>query len=435
MKIAGIIAEYNPFHTGHARHLNLTRQLTGADYIIVVMSGDFVQRGEPALFDKYERTRMALTGGADLVLELPVPFATGSAGDFAAGAVRLLDQLHCVDFLCFGSECGQIRCFQTAADELVRESPAFRTLLQEGQKKGLSYPMARSHALLQTTQADLTDLPEDFFTAPNNILGLEYCLALSRFHSSIAPVTMERKGDAYLESSWAPGSDKDALSFPSALALRCLLSRAHSESGRSSDFGQDGQLNLLKSAVLPQHLPLFAELLSKDACLFPADFSKELRYRLLTEPGGTFARYADVSRSLADKIKKGRTQFQDWNDLCSQLKSREITYSRVSRALCHILLSVTADQLQQARDNGYVSYARILGFQKAAAPLLSAVRKSSALPLLTKLADAVRSLSGSALEMLEKDILAAEIYEGVLADRQRRAMRPEISRGPVIITG
>ena len=167
MKIAGIIAEYNPFHNGHLYQIEQTRKITNADYIIVVLSGDFVQRGVPAIIDKYTRTQMALENGADLVLELPVVYSTGSAEFFAMGAVSLLDKLGCVDFLCFGSEWGQLKPLSLIASLLLEEPEAYRTHLQHYLKAGCSYPKARSLALqdaLSKEEPSGNALPMDFFS-------------------------------------------------------------------------------------------------------------------------------------------------------------------------------------------------------------------------------------------------------------------------------
>ena len=203
LKTTGIIVEYNPLHPGHIYHMEQTRKQTGADYLIAVMSGSFVQRGAPALLDKYTRTRMALLAGADVVIELPVCFATGSAGDFAAGAVSLLDKLGCVDGLCFGSESGDISLFEKTATLLQCESAAFSNALKNALKSGLSFPAARQQALLlcldMAKDMPSTACPDNNSTAeqtvallssPNNLLGLEYTLALLRRNSSIRPFTI-----------------------------------------------------------------------------------------------------------------------------------------------------------------------------------------------------------------------------------------------------
>lgn len=416
MKTAGIIVEYNPFHNGHQFHIEETRKITGADFVIAVMSGNFVQRGTCALLDKYIRTRMALTCGADLVLELPVFFATGSAGDFASGAVSLLDKLGIVDALCFGSECGNIDMLGDAAALLAKEPPQFSAALKAGLKQGFSFPNARAAALKTCLSGDMPNahnasapaLPEyqntadSFLLSPNNILGIEYCTALRRRNSAITPYTIQRKGAGYLEDTLCPVPEQEC--FASALSLRTAL-----RSGDSIPQLWDGI-----SPYIPSQLSsLWQQILSEKSFLFPEDFTRELRCRLILEAASGFEQYADVSRELSDKLKKSTLLFDDWDSICTLLKSKETTYSRISRSLCHILLSITKEEVSSARQNDYVPYARILGFRKEAVPLLSAIKPNSSVPLISKLADARRMLKPSALSMLQKDILAAHLYEAV----------------------
>lgn len=207
MKVVGIIAEYNPFHRGHEYQIRYVRETLGADYVIVAMSGDFVQRGAPALMEKYLRAEMALLGGADLVLELPIQVSTASAEGFAAGGVSLLDGLGCVDELCFGSECGDTEILMETARILVAEPPVYRDFLQKNLRDGMSFPLARSRALTSyVAKSAISDVssgdghfifPEQMdsiLSSPNNILGIEYCKALLRQNSSIRPHALLRKG-------------------------------------------------------------------------------------------------------------------------------------------------------------------------------------------------------------------------------------------------
>lgn len=402
MKTAGIIVEYNPLHKGHAYHIEKTRLSTGADYVIAVMSGSFVQRGVPALLDKYTRTRMALLCGADLVLELPVLFAAGSAGDFAAGSVSLLNALGIVDSLCFGSEAGQIDPFLQAAAVLTDEPELFSVRLQEGLRSGLSFPAARQKAF----HAVLPEVCGDFFASPNNLLGLEYTTALLRQKSAIRPCTIARRGAGYHDPvpSSFPEDGEDTLPAFSASGIRTALNTQT----------PDAFFRTLCRAVPPQTLPLWDSILSEKNYLFSDDLSSELRYRLLTAAPGELIRYADVTRELADKLEKNRFSGGGWEDFCASLKTREITYSRISRALCRILLSIPAEQLENARQNSHTSYARILGFRRSAAPLLSALKKNSSVPLISKPADASRILPPDAMRMFEKDVLASHLWENAL---------------------
>lgn len=410
MKTAGIIVEYNPFHNGHLYHLKRTRTLSGADFVIAVMSGDFVQRGEPALLDKYTRTQMALLCGADLVLELPAYFAIGSAGDFAAGAVSLLDKLGVVDTLCFGSECGSVEPLLQAACVLAEESPAFSAALQENLKQGLSFPHARTEALKQymaagnVSQQSALEEISNRLSSPNNILGLEYCLALQKRHSSIHPITISRKGAGYHDLTLTDACLNAGISLSSASAIRQALKNSPKEIWE-----------MLSPSIPAALAPLWEQILSDRSFLFANDLTRELRYRLLLENSNGFSHYADVTRELSDKIKNAGMNFSDWSSLCDTLKSKELTYSRISRALCHILLSVTKEALAYARQNDYVPYARILGFRQSAVPLLTSIKKNSSIPLLSKLADAKNILPEAALGMLKKDILASHLRESALS--------------------
>ena len=211
MKTVGIIAEYNPFHNGHAYHIRKAKELTHADYCVVVMSGDFVQRGAPAIMDKYLRAESALLNGADLVLELPVCYSISSAEHFARSSVALLDKLGVVDTLCFGSECGDIRVLTEFAQALTDESPVFKKTLDREIRIGHTYPQARNTAL-EISAPHLTSYI-NVLTSPNNILGIEYCKALLFWKSTIVPYTVKRAGSSYHDNSLDTG-------FCSALAIR-----------------------------------------------------------------------------------------------------------------------------------------------------------------------------------------------------------------------
>ena len=194
MKITGLITEYNPFHNGHLYHLQKAKELTDADAIIVVMSGDYVQRGEPAVMPKYLRTQAALEAGASVVLELPVCYATGSAEYFARGAIALLDSLGCVDAVCFGSECGDIEILENIAEVFLEEPERYRVALQEYLKEGKSFPVAREQAFLRywnETEENL-DKYEEVLKNPNNILGIEYIKAMKLKKSRMKACTIQR---------------------------------------------------------------------------------------------------------------------------------------------------------------------------------------------------------------------------------------------------
>ena len=219
MKVVGIIAEYNPFHKGHEYQIRYAREILGADYIVVAMSGDFVQRGAPALMEKHLRAEMALLGGADLILEMPVQTATASAEGFAAGGVSLLDGLGVVDELCFGSECGDTETLMNIAQILIKEPFEYRKLLQQNLRTGMSFPAARSSALIRYMREKATSVHNTFgvssehieliLSSPNNILGIEYCKALLRLNSRILPHALLRKGCGYHDTDFSLLSDEE----------------------------------------------------------------------------------------------------------------------------------------------------------------------------------------------------------------------------------
>lgn len=395
MKTIAIIAEFNPFHNGHHYLLHAAKATTGADYCLVVMSGNFVQRGAPAITPQHLRAQMALLNGADLVLELPVCYAVGSAEFFARGAVGLLNRLGVTDWLFFGSECGDINALAAAAAAVSNETAYHQSRLRQGLKQGLSFPAARQKAF---------DLPPELFNSPNNILGIEYCKALYQQHSGIIPLTVRRKGGGYhdvqLSSARIPediSSLNDGGHYSSASAIRCHLNAG----GSPAELGRH-----LPDNILP--------LLSGSGLIDEEDFSLLLHYKLLCGAADGFTEYLDVTGELSDKIKKQLYSFTSYRDFIGRLKSRDMTFTRLSRCLTHILLDVRRDDLAAYREE-HVFYARILGFRQDAGPLLHAIKQHASVPLLSKLADAPALLSPLGLMMFNQDLRAAHIYNAVYA--------------------
>lgn len=459
MKIAAIIAEYNPFHNGHNYHLERTRELTGADYIIAVLSGDFVQRGMPAVIDKYARAEMALGNGVDLALELPAVYAAGSAEFFAMGAVSLLDKLGCIDFLCFGSECGRVEPLSRMASLLLEEPEAYRIPLQRYLKAGHSFPKARSLALQDALsggppakeapsqnssskdaisrgpmpqkplpQEDTSIEPKDNSAAsPNNILGVEYIKALQRRRSAISPLTVQREGSPYhdmaLDGPQCPGPSGRPLFLSSASAIREHIS-AHGQ----------GDLENIKGHVPENVFRLLGARLGKTFPVNSQDFSTMLFYKLLLEKEKGFSHYQDMAPALSDKIRKNLNRYKDFEQFCGLLKSKDITYSRISRCLLHILLDMEEERLQEYTGQDFIFYARILGFRKSSAPLLAAIKANASIPLISKLADARFSLNAAGLSMLEKDIQASHIYSSAVSAKFGHPFANEYARPLVILS-
>lgn len=412
MKTTAIIAEYNPFHNGHQYQIEETRKQTHADFILVVMSGDFVQRGAPALCNKYLRAKMALLGGADVVLELPSIYALSSAEFFAEGAITLLEGLHAVDTLSFGSETGDLSPFETCASILNTHGDTIDALIKEGLKQGLSYPAARENAV-----SSLFSGFSSLFSTPNNILGLEYCKALRALKSSIRPFTLKREDDGY-HSPCPAGKDK---TYASASAIRDALKTSP---------------HRVKSYVPAQVYALMEENGLLISPLTEDAFSSLLHYKLLMERCRGFSEYLDCTPDLSDKIIKHISDFTGFTDFCRLLKSRELTYTRLSRILMHILLEIkTPDFFSPvfSQRQLFVPYARLLGFKKSASPLLKSIKKSSSVPLLSKPADARCILNEEAFAMLEQDVLCASVYEGAASRHTGKPPLNELRQSPVIL--
>ena len=407
--ITGIIAEYNPFHNGHAYQIEQARLLTGCDFLVVVMSGDYVQRGAPAVFDKYTRTRMALACGADLVLELPVACSCASAEFFASGAVSLLDGLGCVDFLCFGSESGNLQSLLEPARILAKESPVFQEALRRGLSLGLSFPAARKEAFRAcASNPDILDLP-------NNILGIEYLKALLQRESSIKPVTIKREGQGYHDTLLDSG-------FASASGIRRFLKQE--EAPLSA-------LPALKESLPDPVMEVLKDTLAHTLPVWEEDFSMLLRYELLRQSASDLTRYADISPDLGRRLKNCADKFSSFSEFVALVKTKDVTYTRITRALFHILLNLTGED---TRNSVAMPYARILGFRKDHSRILGLLKENSRIPIIPKAADYKTYLTPDLQPLFEKDLFAANLYETIAAAKQKRAFLHDLKRSPVILS-
>ena len=402
-RAAGIIAEYNPFHRGHSYHINQTRTLAGADYVVVVMSGDFVQRGEPAIVDKYLRTRMALAGGADLVIELPVAWATASAEDFAQAGTAVLDSLGVIDRLSFGTESTTIGQMLRIARILAWEPEPFRILLQERIRSGMSFPAAREQALIQYLEGDPdydADQIHKMLGKANNILGLEYMKALIRRSSPMEPLAVRRQGADYHET----GLDRD---YPSATGIRHFLEMGGLE--EKSDPAAALQ------ALTGLERGLAEELADRWRCSDRADWHRLmalLDYQIL---------YSDLTGvlgldpDLAGTIRRRHRPGMSFEELVGVLHARQRTDTALRRALLHLVLRVGDKRLDLSEKGSVFPYIRILGFRKTAGELLSAIRSRCPVPVLQKYADRKLLTEKSARYYYRMDIQSESLYEQIAA--------------------
>ena len=434
MHITGIIAEYNPLHLGHQFHIDRTRELIqknaskAADaphYIITVLSGDFVQRGLPAILDKHTRARMALEAGSDLVLELPVSYALSSGEGFAFGGVSLLHQLGCVDSLSFGSEAGELNKISAVARILNNidstpydssfspQNATYHAAYQTALKQGLTHPAARLQALSKAyPELDLSILDGH----SNNMLALEYCKAIYRLNSDIQPVTVRRHGQGYLENSFSTFTEKDCMNgnqlrFASATAIREALNTS--------------QVKTLVGQVSSSVATVLLQALTENRLLYLDDFGTMLHYKLLCLTTEELTQYREITPDFANKIFKNLGQFESFTQFSNLLWTKDMTYARVCRNLMNIILDIKENTWNVHQP---VPYARVLGFRKDSAPLLSEIKKKASIPIISKLADAEKLLTPDAHRLLELDMKAAHIYDSVVLQKSGQKTPHEMQK-------
>ena len=411
MKIVGLITEYNPFHNGHLYHIQKTKEITGADAVVVVMSGNYVQRGAPAIMPKHLRAEVALEAGVPVVIELPVCYATGSAEYFAAGAISLFEKLGCIDSICFGSECGEYEILEKIAHVVADEPEEYRFLLQEGLRKGMSFPLARQQALKSYFKNPDLDI---ILEQPNNILGIEYIKTLYKQKSSMKCYTIKRMVSGYHDQTLTG-------TLSSASAIRKLLEFTGKSLYLDSDEMYDEPvlseiLTRLEDQVPPSCIRLLEETHRTRYPIYANDFSLILKYKLLIETKDSLVKYKDVTEELANRIINHRDDFITFDQFCDLLKTRDMTYTRISRSLFHILLNITKEDMLMYESEGYCQYAHILGFRKDAGKILSLMKQTSEVPLLTKLTQTDK-LSSVGEHMLNQDIFAADLYESIITQK------------------
>lgn len=425
MRAVGIVAEYNPFHNGHRYQIQRAKELAQADCCIVAMSGNFVQRGAPAVLDKFSRASAALANGADFVFEIPLIFAVSSAEYFATAGIALFQALGCVDAVSFGCETADETLLLDAAGVLEEEPEEMRHILSNYAKQGLPFPAARQQAALdylteyKGADAEWRDRLSMALRAPNNILALEYLKALRRLSSPILPIPIQREGNGYHDLGLSGA-------FCSATAIRHFLKKGEWEPDFRKELGRK-----LSSYVPPETASL---LLGQEGhFLDENDFSQMLYYKLLMERGQGFSEYADGSRQLSSRICRKLPEFSDFKGFCMALKSKDMTYARISRLLWHILLNIRQEDVRASKGCGFVPYLRLLGFRKDASGAFREIKEKSAVPIVSKPSRALRQLSGTGLAMLQQDVLASDLYYGVWALKQKKKSACELQKEIVIV--
>ena len=398
--ITGIITEYNPFHKGHKYHLDSAIKDTNASHIVCVMSGNFMQRGIPAIVDKWNRTEMALKNGVDLVLELPLVYSISSAEHFAFGSVSLLNSLGIVDNLYFGSEEGRIEPLKQIADVLSEEPAPFQKLLKHHINSGL--PFHKSRALALNEYIESKDI-KDILSNSNNILGIEYLKALNILNSKIHPYTLKREGSNYNDNNINH-------MFSSATSIRKHL--------------KTGLLNKLQD-ILPEETYeiLYKINSSQSHFIFEEDMFKYIKFKLLTEGAENVKKLPDASEGLNNKIYKEILNSNSIDELILKVKSKRYTYTRINRILAQYFLGLESyDLLSLAKTPA--PYARVLGFTSKGREILREMKEKSSIEIITKVP------RNNISHHMELDILGTKAYS---------ILNPSINpiddylKGPVII--
>ena len=415
MNVLGIIAEFNPIHNGHHHLLITAKEQCKADYTIVVMSGNFTQRGEPAIYDKFTRTRLALAAGADLVIEIPVAAATSSARDFARTGVALLAATGVVTHLAFGCENADLPLLLKLSGLLLEEPVPYKKALKDALRQGFSWPAARSRAVMQTLHLLSPDpetnkniLPDDFLKQPNTILALEYLMALKSHEAAggrtITPLPIQRIHAGYHDTT---------LDTPvcSATALRRAILGHVDKPAYFAQFPRMLQDDIRQ--IIDNHTPMTAN-----------DFSQSMVYRLLTLSKEELTGFLDMDEDLSRRISGRLNAFTGLESFCDSLTTRAYTRTRISRALLHTLLDIKTTDQSALEALGYAPYLRILGFRRKAAPLLSQIKENAHIPMITRPAavrmpsslwksgkgEHTQSHTSAALRLLSLDIRASHIY-------------------------
>lgn len=389
MNICGIVAEYNPFHNGHSYHIEQTKKETGCDAVVVIMSGNFIQRGVPALFDKWTRTKMALKSGADLVIELPLYYATSSAEYFAQGSISLLDGLGVVKNISFGSNTNDLDTLKRIANVLYLEPDNYKKLLQSELKRGTSYPIARSNALKNFLKKEYdAKYIADILLDSNNILAIEYLKALLYSNSQIKPIAIERKGGNY-------NSKHVTDNICSATAIREFLEK--NEMKIIQDVMPEKSFEIMNKEIVNGRAPMFLK-----------NYEGQILYELRKTSVEDLLKIADVSEGLENLLKKASNEGMTLEEIIDVVKTKRYTRTRIQRILLHTLLNITKEDVEDYKYNP--QYVRVLGFTKTGEKVLSQIYNNSNLPIVTSVSKFLRNANETGKKMIEKDIMATNIY-------------------------
>lgn len=386
MNVVGIVAEYNPFHNGHAYHIGQAKKITRSECALVLMSPNFVQRGAPALINKWDRTRMALLGGADLVIELPTIYAASSAEFFSHASISLLDQSKIVNRLCFGGESNHIALLTQVAEILSNEPKGYKELLKSQLDLGQSFPAARAKALeIYCKNPEINRL----IKSPNNILGIEYLKALQKLDSPMVPYVLERKGAGYHDPHLTG-------EMASATAIRKAISQGLKEK--------------LPALMPKSSYDLLYGQSAQEKFLELKDLSAYLSYRLLFSSPEDLRGIIGIREGLENRILRVFGETQKIEEMIPLIKSKRFTQTAIQRILLNIILHLEKEDLNHFQEAGGPQYIRVLGFKKSSDHLLARLKENSSLPLVMNLSKDYQNLPPLGQKMLDLEIRSTNIY-------------------------
>lgn len=413
----GLIAEYNPFHNGHYYQINSIRKLFPDKKILVIMSGDFVQRGEPAIFNKYLRAKCALVSGADILFELPPLFSTSSAEYFARAAVLSLARTNVIDTLCFGAENDELEIFKKIAQLLLEEPTSYKNSLKENLKNGYSFPKARANAIAQYFNHNKYT---DFLSKPNNILGIEYIKTIYKYNLPIKPYIIKRKGSDYHQTSLTN-------TLSSALAIRNYLYQETHNTLNNSD-----SKHTLTRNTMPKTCYNEIKKHEYNQPLFIDDFYPFIKYALWQE-NDSFEHYFEVTKELSNTLINMQNFPINCSELISELSNKNYTHTRIKRALFNILFKNTKENMATLEENNLISYLRLLGFKASSSNILKEINQESTLPMVNKVAHAKKMLNQQAYSYFKNDLKISQLYKQIYANKYQINMPTEYEQSVIII--
>ena len=382
MKVLGIIAEYNPMHTGHIYHINEAKKITNSDYVIAIMSGSFTEQGNIAMLDKFTRAKEAINSGVDLVIELPTIYAVSDGGSFANKAIQILNDLNIVDSICFGAETDNISKLNNIANTIVVNEEKIWNDIKENLKKGISFANARNESLKKYLKDDEINL----VNTPNNILGIEYLKSIITLNSNITPYCIKRESNDFNDNIITQ-------EYTSSTSIRKYLEDGKDIQNISEYISKNTLNSILNSKVL-----------------FNKDIFEILKYKIITMFNEKLRNIYGITEGLENKIQSEIIDSYTYEDFIFKLKSKRYELSKIKRMLIHILLDTTKEDFEKLKDSNS-NYAHILAFNHEKKEILSYISKNSKIPILTSINDnTLAKLTQKQRKLIDYDLKASNIY-------------------------